>query len=179
MPEHDTRSVLADDAKLARVALGGLPVLTIAIALGLGLMRGPALSILALAGGVLLGVIVLFWSSLRVLSGEVPLSPELDALENRSTGSLDLLARKKMLLRALKDLENERAVGKMGQEDFDELSAGLRAELKGVLRRIDASLAPHRAEAERALREHFTSLGLEEAPLAASNEESHEVRDGS
>ncbi len=162
MPEQASRSALSDDARLSRVARVGIPALTAIVALALGVTRGPALGILALAGGVLLGVIVLFWSSLRVLSGEVPLPPELDALEGTSADSHDLLARKKMLLRALKDLENERAVGKMESEDFEELSANLRTELKAVLRRIDAKLEPHREDANRALREHFKRIGLEE-----------------
>jgi hypothetical protein len=155
----------ADEQRLTRAVSIGLPSLTLATALGTGLVLGPAPSILVLAAGLLLGVIALFWGSLRVLSGDAPLAPELEALDMAAQGVDALASRKKMLLRALKDLEVERGLGKLEDEDYAAVSATYRAELKALLRRIDESLEPHRARAEDALRAHLTRVGLGD-PLA-------------
>ena len=76
-----------------------------------------------LAAGLLLGVIALLWGSLRILSGDAALSPELEALDMAAQGVDALASRKKMLLRALKDLETERSLGKLEDEDFEQISA--------------------------------------------------------
>jgi hypothetical protein len=56
--------------------------------------------------------------------------------------------RKQSVLRMLKDLEYERAVGKIAEADFQELSAKYRAEAKALLSSLDADLAPARERAE-------------------------------
>lgn len=157
MTEPDRES----EARLARRAAIALPIVTIAGATVMAFVAGAGPAILVLAAGTLLGVIALFWSSLRVLTGEAELPPELEALEASSQGSVDQLAtRKKMLLRALKDLENERAIGKLEADDFEPIAATYRAELKTTMKRIDESIAPHRAKAEDLLREHLLAEGL-------------------
>lgn len=150
----------SDEQRIARAVAIGLPLVTLAAASIVGVVVGPATSILVLAAGLLLGVIALLWSSLRVLSGDAELSPELEALDMAAQGVDALASRKTMLLRALKDLENERAIGKLEDDDFEQLSSTYRAELKTVLRRIDDSLAPHRAKAEDAAREHLVRAGI-------------------
>jgi hypothetical protein len=149
-----------DERRLARGVALGLPLVTLAGAAVVGVLMGPATSILVIVAGLLLGVIALLWGSLRVLSGDVPLSPELEALDMVAQGADALATRKKMLLRALKDLENERAIGKIEPEDYEQLSAISRAELKGVLKRIDDALAPHRSRAEEEARAHLAKAGL-------------------
>jgi hypothetical protein len=94
-------------------------------------------------------VIALLWSSVRILSGDAALAPELEALDMAARGVDVLSSRRKMLLRALKDLENERAIGKLDDDDYLQISAVYREDLKAVLKRIDDSLAPHRARARR------------------------------
>jgi ribosomal protein L40E len=101
------------------------------------------------------------------LSGDAPLSPELEELDMRAQGNDPLTSRKKMLLRALKDLENERAIGKIEPEDYEPIAAQYRAELKAVLTKIDESLAPTRALAEEAAKKF-----LAKAKLEAKDEES-------
>ncbi|MBX3201477.1 MAG: zinc ribbon domain-containing protein [Labilithrix sp.] len=150
----------SDEQRIARAVAIGLPLVTLAAASIVGVVVGPATSILVLAAGLLLGVIALLWNSLRVLSGDAELSPELEALDMAAQGVDALSSRKTMLLRALKDLENERAIGKLEEDDFEQLSSTYRAELKAVLRRIDDSLAPHRAKAEEAAREHLARAGV-------------------
>jgi hypothetical protein len=150
-----------DERRIARAVSIGLPVVTVLAALVVGTIIGPAMAILVLAAGVLLGVIALFWASLRVLSGDAALSPELEALDAQSHAVDALSSRKRMLVRALKDLDNERALGKLEEDDHEQLTASYRAELKDVLRRIDASLEPHRGKAEGAALAYLQQVGLE------------------
>jgi hypothetical protein len=145
------RAEQLDEQKIARLISLGLPAVTVAGALGAGVVLGPATGILILAGGLLLGVIAILWGSLRILSGDAILPPELEELDMRSQGYDALASRKKMLLRALKDLENERAIGKIEPDDYEPIAAQYRADLKGVLTKIDESLAPNRALAEEAV----------------------------
>ena len=152
-----------DERALARGVAIGLPLVTVTVAIAAGVILGMSMAILVLAAGTLLGVIALFWASLRVLSGDAPLPPELEALDATAHGVDALASRKKMLLRALKDLENERALGKLEDADFEEISSTYRDELKDVLRRIDASLEPYRDKAEAAARAHLERTGLVES----------------
>ena len=149
-----------DERKIARGVAIGLPLTTVTIALVVGVTIGAPMAILVLAAGMLLGVIGLFWASLRILSGDAPLSPELEALDATAHAVDALSSRKKMLVRALKDLDNERALGKLDEEDFEQLSQTYRAELKEVLTRIDATLEPHRPRAEDAARSHLVKAGF-------------------
>jgi hypothetical protein len=55
----------------------GLPLVTVVGAFVVGSLASIGPAVLVLAGGALLGVVALFWGSLRTLSGEAPLSPEL------------------------------------------------------------------------------------------------------
>src|SRR5689334_22844782 len=112
MTERSLHREENDDQRLVKALVGGLPLVTLAAAAAMGVLVGPATSILVLAAGLLLGVIGLFWASLRVLTGDAPLSPELEALDMAAQGVDALSGRKKMLLRVLKDLDNERAIGK-------------------------------------------------------------------
>jgi hypothetical protein len=151
-----------DERRIARGVAIGLPLVTVTLTAVLGVTLGAPMAILALAAGVLLGVIALFWASLRILSGDAALSPELEALDATAHAVDAFAARKKMLLRALKDLDNERALGKLEEEDYEQLSHTYRAELKDVLGRIDASLEPHRPKAEDAARSYLAKVGLAE-----------------
>jgi hypothetical protein len=111
------------EKKLAGYARIGLPVLTVGIALTAGFVQGPASAILVLAGGALIGVIAIFWASVRTLLGETPLSGA-DAYALAAPRSEE--EQKRAVLRALKDLEFERSVGKISEEDYVELVARYR-----------------------------------------------------
>ena len=149
-----------DERRIARGVAIGLPLVTATLALATGALLGPPIAILVMASGVLLGVIALFWASLRILSGDAALSPELEALDATAHAVDALASRKKMLVRALKDLENERALGKLEDDDFAQLSHTYRGELKEVLTRIDATLEPHRPKAEDAAHAYLAKAGL-------------------
>lgn len=149
-----------DERRIARGVAIGLPLTTLSTACVVGVLIGPSMAILVLAAGMLLGVIALFWASLRVLSGDAALSPELEALDATAHAVDALSSRKRMLVRALKDLDNERALGKLEEEDHEQLTGVYRAELKDVLKRIDASLEPHRPKAESAAHAFLVDAGL-------------------
>ena len=151
-----------DERRIARGVAIGLPVVTVTFALFAAFTVGAPMAILVLTAGMLLGVIALFWASLRILSGDAPLSPELEALDATAHAVDALASRRKMLVRALKDLDNERALGKLDDEDYEQISTTYRNELKDVLRRIDASLEPHRPKAESAARDYLVRAGLAE-----------------
>lgn len=164
-----------DERRIAKGVAIGLPLLTVTAALVVSVTLGAPMAILVLAAGILLGVIALFWASLRILSGDAALSPELEALDATAHAVDALASRKKMLVRALKDLDNERALGKLEDEDYEQLSQTYRGELKDVLTRIDASLAPHRPRAEDAARAYLLKAGLADGadskPAAAPESE--------
>jgi hypothetical protein len=83
---------------------------------------------------------------------------------------------KRAVLRALKDLEYERGVGKISPEDYAELSARYRAEAKRLIQAVDETLAPARAEVERALQKRLGKAGLD-TPEPAKSEEEPEPKD--
>jgi hypothetical protein len=159
-----------DERRIARGVAIGLPLITVSLAAIIGVTIGAPMAILVLASGTLLGVIALFWASLRILSGDAALSPELEALDATAHAVDALATRKTMLLRALKDLDNERALGKLEEEDHEQLSQTYRAELREVMARIDASLEPHRPKAEDAARAYLAKAGIA-APAAVEDEE--------
>lgn len=151
-----------DERRIARGVAIGLPLVTLTLAVAVGVITGVATAILVLAAGGLLGVVALLWASLRVLSGDASLPPEIEALDASAHGVDALASRKKMLLRALKDLENEKALGKLDEEDFAQVSETYRKELKDVLAQIDATLEPYRSKAEDVARAHLAQAGLVE-----------------
>jgi hypothetical protein len=58
---------------------------------------------------------------------------------------------KRSVLRALKDLEFERGVGKISEEDYTELSERYRAEAKRLMRSLDEHSLPEREKVEKLL----------------------------
>lgn len=171
---------MTDERKLARQAAILLPVLTVIASLVGGAVSGIATGILVLVAGTLLGVIALFWASLRVLSGEVEI-PHAIALDRKEGHDVDaLVSRKTMLVRALKDLDNEHALGKLEDDDYAELSQTYRGELKALLRKIDDTLEPFRAQAEEAARSYLAGKGSKaHARVEATSETSDEASKGS
>lgn len=125
-----------------------LVVLTVLVvvsgALGTGLAWGPASALLVLAAGTTITIIWLFWVSLQSLTGETPLSLE-EALSLGAPRPEE--EQKRAALRALKDLEYERRVGKISEADFLRLSAHHRSEAKALLQALDANLGPARERA--------------------------------
>lgn len=146
MPDAPTAPApVSDEAaedRTARLVQVGLPLATLAGFLGALATVGLAGALLVLGGGVLLGAVALFWSSLRALGDDLELTDD-------DAGASPLLAEKTRLLRALKDLEQERAIGKLEDADFAEVASRYRDELKAILKAEDEAAAPFLAAAER------------------------------
>jgi hypothetical protein len=162
------------EKKLAEYARIGLPILTVGIALTAGVVQGPASAILVLAGGALIGVIAVFWASVRTLLGETPLSGA-DAYALAAPRAEE--ERKRAVLRALKDLEFERSVGKISEEDYVELVARYRGEAKRLLREIDAEAQPRHERAEALVAKRLRREGLAGASTGQPEAEAGEDRD--
>jgi hypothetical protein len=108
----------------------------------------PSAFIVLSAGGLLFAVSFL-WASIRTLLGGAHEAhvTESAALRRRH----ELLAEKEAALKGIKDLEFEREVGKLSDEDFKRLEAELRGRAKRVLRELDDDLREHRGKAQALL----------------------------
>jgi ribosomal protein L40E len=148
LPAETAGHYALDERRITKIVATGFPILAVLTAVVMGVLFGIATAILTLATSGLLAGIALFWTSLRVLSGDAPLSEELLALHIQRNPADALASRKTMLVRALKDLENEQAIGKLQQDDYESLRSKYRADLTLVLQQMDAVLQPHRAKAE-------------------------------
>jgi ribosomal protein L40E len=110
------------------------------------------LPIVFLSAASLMLVLALFafWQSVRALFGR-----GVDEVAAAVGGDrAALLDEKNALLRALKDLEFERGVGKVSEADYTRLEASYRARAKAVLAGLDRDLGPWREKAEQLARAH-------------------------
>jgi hypothetical protein len=155
-----------------RQLVGVVVLLTVLGATGSGLLLGPRVAILVLAGGALVAAIGLFWASLRALFGETKLSPE-DAYAIGAPSAEE--EQKRAVLRAIKDLEFEHAVGKISSEDYQILLSKYRNEAKRLLRVLDERALPGRAAVERLVDEHLAARGLAKDKAAKEEPPKEEV----
>ena len=130
------------------------PLGVLVLAAVLGQFFGLGAGLLIVAGGTLGGSIWLLWSSLQGIGGDAPITLE-EALSLGAPSAEE--EQKRAVLRALKDLEYERAVGKISDEDYQSLAEHYRTEAKRLLRAVDSDLSPERERAERILAERLAS----------------------
>jgi small-conductance mechanosensitive channel len=154
--------------KLSKV----VPPVWLLITVIVGVVVGIQLAFLVLAAGVLTLVISLMWASVQSLTGGAALGFE-EALGMGAPSKVE--EEKRAVLRALKDLEYERGVGKISPEDYAELSAKYRAEAKRLIQSVDAALGPARSEVERAIEKRLERAGVnppsqDSTPQAAAEE---------
>ena len=117
---------------------------------------------IVLSGGALLFAISFVWASLRALLGGAHEShvSESPAMRKRH----ELLDEKEAVLKSLKDLEFEREVGKLSDDDYKRLEAELRTRAKRILRQLDDDLRTHRDKAKQLLEKELDhALELEKA----------------
>ncbi len=139
----------------------------VVLAVVMGVLQGLGPAVLVLASLALLGVIALLSASVRSLSGDTPLT--LDEAVGLGAPSAEE-EQKRAVLRALKDLEYERSVGKISEEDYREFSARYREEARRLITKVDETLAASHALAERLLAERVASAGLSDAaPQSAAS----------
>lgn len=156
------------------------PLLVLAAAVVGGVLRGPPGVMLALSAGALLAVIWILWASLRTFLGETPLEGA-DAYALAAPRAEE--EQKRAVLRALKDLEFERGVGKISEEDYEALVAKYRAEGKRLLQKLDNEAAPRRERVERLIAQRLRKEGLaalkeSQAARAARVEEAPSAAEG-
>jgi hypothetical protein len=140
-----------------RQLVGAVFGVTVLGALAAGMTLGPSFAILVLAGGVMVSAIALFWTSLRALFGETKLSPE-DAFAIGAPSVEE--EQKRAVLRAIKDLEFEHAVGKISNDDYRVLLSKYRAEAKRLLRLLDERARPARSSVEQMVEQHLVQKGF-------------------
>ncbi|HYJ11511.1 MAG TPA: hypothetical protein VEX18_20960 [Polyangiaceae bacterium] len=147
-----------------------VPVVWLVGVIVTGQFSGIQLAFLVLAGGVLVLVIALLWVSVQSLTGGSALGFE-EALGMGAPSKVE--EEKRAVLRALKDLEYERGVGKISPEDFAELSARYRAQAKSLMQSVDEALAPALDEAKRVVERRLAREGLlaESEPAARKQAE--------
>lgn len=85
----------------------------------------------------------------------------------------ELEREKALTLRSIKELEFDKAMGKVSAPDFDDMSARLRARAIGLMRQLDAGSTPYREVIEKELaarvgRSSYTAKpAVAEAPMKA------------
>ncbi|MFZ5895841.1 MAG: hypothetical protein ACOY0T_32590 [Myxococcota bacterium] len=157
---------------MPKVRVGALaPIAGVTTLLGvaaLGSLYGLPWAVLGLAAAALTLVVALLWSSVSSLADDSELSLD----EALSYGAPSAEEEQKLaVLRALKDLEFERSVGKISEEDYQEFSARYRAEAKRLIARVDESLAETRKLAEELAEARI------QAALAASPDEAEATKE--
>lgn len=156
------RSREAEDAErsLGRLVVIALPTTCLVAAVIVGVVTSIGSALLVVAAGALLGTIALLWASVRTLSGDAPLPADFESLVVQRHG-IDVLAEeKRRVLRALKDLESEHALGKIDDADYQAVQVRYRDQAKSVMRQMDLQVAPLREDAERIAREYLAEHAL-------------------
>lgn len=125
----------------------------------LGARYGLPWVLMMMAGVLLLTVIAALWLSVLSLGGEAPMTLE-EAFSLAAPPAEE--EQKRAVLRALKDLEYERRMGKITEQDYLELSERYRSEAKLLLSHLESSLGPGRSAAEKLVEERL--LGADRKP---------------
>lgn len=133
---------------LSRMLRWLLPLCAGLASIVVGVLMGLELGILVLAGAVLVGVIFILWNSVQGLTGEAELTLE-EALSLAAPSAEE--EEKRSVLRTLKDLEYEKSVGKISDEDYAELVAKYTARAKELIQAVDADMGDARSQVERLL----------------------------
>lgn len=134
---------------------------TVIAAVVAGVSVGLSVALLVLAGGALLAVIGLLWWSLHSLTGTGALTLE-EALSMAAPSAEE--EQKRSVLRALKDLELEKSLGKISDDDYRTLSASYRQQAKDLIRALDANLDPLRAEIDGLVAERMKARADDGVP---------------
>lgn len=117
---------------------------------------------IVLASTALVLTLLWLWQSLRHAFVHTLATPP--ASEVISAERAALLAEKRSLLLALKDLESERDAGKLSGDDYRDLNEQYRKRAKEVLRELDGMLAPHRGRAKDLLARAAQAAPADAAP---------------
>lgn len=157
------------DRKIAEYVKIGLPIAIVSLAILAGVFVDAPTALLVAAAGALIAVIAVFWSSLRTLLGETPLSGA-DAYVFGAPPRVEE-EQKRAVLRALQDIKFERNVGKISEEDYQQLEKKYRDEAKRLLQAIDEKSKAGRERAETLVQKKLRQAGLLDAASAIDAQE--------
>ena len=130
-----------------------IPVAVVAlVAVPIGLAKGAPAVVLWFGFSMFSGAVLLFWETLRLVLDPTRSG---DAAEGEDDGAAlgALEERKRAAVQALRDLEFERSIGRLGEEDHRALEARYREEARAAMRAIDEGIGPWRTRAEAMLAE--------------------------
>lgn len=101
-----------------------------------------------------------------------PLVAPRSASERELTESmrLDLEREKALTLRSIKELEFDRAMGKVSPQDFEEMAGRLRARAVGIMKQLDAGSAAYRVLIEKELAARVGKGYQSPAPISPAAE---------
>jgi hypothetical protein len=85
---------------------------------------------------------------------------------------------KALVLRSIKELEFDRAMGKIAPKDFDEMAGRLRARAVMLMKQLDEGASAYREIIERELKTRMKSGGAGPAAVARPEDRALQVRDG-
>jgi hypothetical protein len=131
----------------------------VAVAIAVGFWQGIALAVLMLAVLAFALAILLLWGSVFGLSGDTPLSLD-EAIAFGAPSAEE--EQKRAVLRALKDLEYERSVGKISEDDYQEFSRRYREDARRLISLVDESMVASRELAEKLLAQRVKAAGISE-----------------
>ena len=95
-------------------------------------------------------------------------STRIETVGGRTRAALD--REKTLVLRAIKELEFDRAMGKVSEDDFAAMGGKLRSRARELLKRLDVDGMTYRDLIERELLERLGLIGLEPAALQETPE---------
>jgi len=125
---------------------------------------------IVLASTALVLTLLWLWQSLRhAFVHTLGAPPASDVISPERAA---LLAEKRTLLLALKDLEAERDAGKLSNEDYRDLNDQYRKRAREVLRQLDGLLGPHRSRAQQLLAAASGAAAVAAPPAVISEPQS-------
>jgi hypothetical protein len=87
----------------------------------------------------------------RMLAPLVAPHADLDRQPLSERARIELEREKALTLRSIKELEFDRAMGKVSPQDFDEMAGRLRSRAVGIMKQLDAGTSAYRAIIEKEL----------------------------
>lgn len=139
--------------------LEAIPLVGLLASIVASVVYGFPTGLIVIGGTLLLTGIWNLWVSLQLVAGDRPGQPEATASESETDAPSYEEEQKAFLLRALDDLEFERSVGKIDDEDYRVLREQYRKRAKQALAGEDAG-DPLRQEAESIVRTYLEEQGL-------------------
>ncbi len=135
--------------ELARYVPWIAGAIAVTVAVPVGLTRGAPSVALWFAFVALASAVLLFWEALRTALD--PAAPGDEDATDDEGAPAELEARKKAALQALRDIDFERSIGRLSDEDHAALEKKYRDEARAAMKAIDEGLGPWLKRADEML----------------------------